>query len=313
MFCSDTTHSAKAVEFLRVQHRRLIQLFVDYFAARSESRRHDLRPILCHDVKVHLTLEADCFLPSLSLAVGDKSICAAAAKERQLIESLIDEVEYPDPGAYGISEQVHVLSGLVHKHVLTAEKPAGLFERAALSNLDDAGTPGERVSDCNLFSSLSQALHVYLNRLRQSWDNKIPFVGQTISPTARGCFSVEAPPHKAEYIRRFCICVQIQIATKIRPMIQRLDHSNVIACRFESVADCPQYRDRILDARTLSRDRGCRPFRANEVAGFVRDLAKGFQSAHHDVIGVSERKYIVKFFAANFPDVEICITKSWRN
>jgi hypothetical protein len=142
MFCTDTTHSAKAVEFLRVQHRRLIQLFVDYFAARSESRRHDLRPILCHAVKVHLTLEADCFLPLLSLAVGDTSICAAAAKERQLIESLIDEVEYPDPGAYGISEQVHVLSGLVKKHVLTAEKPAGLFERAALSNLDDAGMVG---------------------------------------------------------------------------------------------------------------------------------------------------------------------------
>ena len=136
MFCTDTTHSAKAVDFLRVQHRRLVQLFVDYSAARSESRRHDLRPIICRAVKEHLTLEADCFFPLLSRAVGDQSISTAAAKERESIELLLDEIEYPDPGGYGLSEQVHVLSGLVKKHVLTAEKPAGLFERAALSNLD---------------------------------------------------------------------------------------------------------------------------------------------------------------------------------
>jgi hypothetical protein len=139
MFCSDTTHSAKAVDILRVQHRRLTQLFVDYFAARSESRRHDLLPIICRAIKVHLTLEADCFFPLLSLAMGDKSISAAAAKEKELIDSLIDEVEYPDPGGYGVLEQVHVLSGLVKKHVLTAEKPAGLFERAERSNLDGEG------------------------------------------------------------------------------------------------------------------------------------------------------------------------------
>jgi hypothetical protein len=139
MFCSDTIHSANAVDILRVQHRRLMQLFVDYFAARSESRRHDLLPIICRAVKVHLTLEADCFFPLLSVATGDKSISAAAAKEKELIESLVDEVEYPDPGGYGVSDQVHVLSGLVKKHVLTAEKPAGLFERAALSDLDGEG------------------------------------------------------------------------------------------------------------------------------------------------------------------------------
>jgi hypothetical protein len=139
MFCSDTTHSAKAVDILRLEHRRLIQLFVDYFTARSESRRHDLLPIICRAVKVHLILEADCFFPLLSRAIGDKSISAVAAREKELIDSLVDEIEYPDPGGYGVSEQVHVLSELVKKHVLTAEKPAGLFERTALSNLDGEG------------------------------------------------------------------------------------------------------------------------------------------------------------------------------
>jgi hypothetical protein len=139
MLCSDTTRSAKVVDILRVQHRRIIQLFAEYFAARSESRRHDLLLIICRGVKMHLALEADCFFPLLSQAIGDKSISTAAAKEKELIDSLIDEVEFPDPGGYGVSDQVRILSGLLQRHVLTAEKPAGLFERTVLANLDGEG------------------------------------------------------------------------------------------------------------------------------------------------------------------------------
>jgi hypothetical protein len=139
MICSYTTRSAKAIDILRLQHRRLTQLFVDYFAARSESLRFDLLPVICRSVKAHLALEAECFFPLLAVAIGDKTISTAAAKEKELINSLIDELEYPDPGGYGVSQQVHVLSELVKKHVATAEQPAGLFERTAHANLDGEG------------------------------------------------------------------------------------------------------------------------------------------------------------------------------
>jgi hypothetical protein len=167
MLCRDTTRSAKAVDILRVQHRRIIQLFAEYSAARSESRRDDLLPIICRSVKEHLALEADCFFPLLSQAIGDKSISAAAAKEKDLIDSLIDEVEFPDPGGYGVSEQVRVLSGLVQRHVLTAEKPAGLFERTVLSNLDGEGMAA-RLSKRS--QEIRYGLHLGYTR-RTSWSH----------------------------------------------------------------------------------------------------------------------------------------------
>jgi hypothetical protein len=136
MICGDPIHSGMAVGFLHIQHRRLAQLFVDFFAARSESRRYDLTPIICRYVKLHVTLETEIFVPMLSRATGDKSISVHAAKEKALIDEMLYELEYPDPGAYGVTEQVYVLSDLIKNHITTAEGPAGLFERTALSTVD---------------------------------------------------------------------------------------------------------------------------------------------------------------------------------
>ncbi|MDB6085017.1 MAG: Hemerythrin cation binding domain protein [Gammaproteobacteria bacterium] len=127
---------AGAIEMLQLQHRRLHQLFVDFFAARSESRRYDLMPIICSSVKLHLTLEAECFFPTLSRATGDDWIAKSAEKERACIDALIYELEFPDPGSYLVSEQVYVLSETIRTHIARAERPAGLFERTRMSNID---------------------------------------------------------------------------------------------------------------------------------------------------------------------------------
>src|ERR1700675_599819 len=97
---------------------------------------------------------------------------------------------------------VHPLQSGNHQPVRDSGDP-----KRVLSNSNDAGTPGQGVCDGNLFSGLTQALHVDLNRLGKPRYNEVPFVSQTISPTARGDFGVEALPHKAEYLTRFRVCV----------------------------------------------------------------------------------------------------------
>jgi hypothetical protein len=92
----------------------------------------------------------------LSRATGDKAISADAAKEKALIDAKLYELEFPDPGAYGVTEQVYVLSDLVNKHIVAAEGPVGLFERTALSNVD--------------IEAMSSLLRTRTQELRDQWD-----------------------------------------------------------------------------------------------------------------------------------------------
>jgi hypothetical protein len=134
--CSRPTRSLHAIEVLRTEHRRLRQLLADYFATRSESRRYDLAPLLFNSVKLHFAIEVDIFCPKLSEATGDSSIIVAATKEYGTVKTLLEELENPDPGGYGFSDHIYSLSKLISHHVTEAEKPAGLFDRAAQSSMN---------------------------------------------------------------------------------------------------------------------------------------------------------------------------------
>jgi hypothetical protein len=160
-----SVQEAGTVDILRVQHRRLNQLFVDYFAARSEGRRWDLAPIICNSVRLHLMLDADIFFPAFTQASGDHSVISAARKEREIIDSLIEELAHPDPGAYNFYEQIYDLWNLVTEHIATAEHPRGLFDQCAALHMDDAA----------LVSSLRRRHH----ELREEFLQRNPVVSLT--------------------------------------------------------------------------------------------------------------------------------------
>jgi hypothetical protein len=168
MIGSFPTSAASAVDVLRRQHRRLNQLFVDYFAARSESRRYDLVPLICNAVNLHLRLEADTFFPALTRASGDQLVAAAAAKEQEWMLSLTDELSHPDPGGYDFSEQVYGFWNVVRTHIATAERPNGLFERCARLNVDDA--------------ALACVLRRRNYELREEWQQRSPVVSVSRLP-----------------------------------------------------------------------------------------------------------------------------------
>src|ERR1700722_8283118 len=180
---------------------------------------------------------------------------------------------------------VHPLQSRNHQPVRDRWDP----ERAA-SDLDDARAPSQGAGDRNLFSGLTETPHVNLNRLGQSGNNKVPFVGQAISPAPRGKLGFETPLHEADYVARVCVGVEIQVAAKIGPVIQRLDYRNIKSFGFEGVANCPQKRECVLDADALARDCRGSPFGVICVAPFTRYLAEALQPAHDYVISTGERQ-----------------------
>ena len=127
-----------AVELLRKDHARLLQLFIDFFAARSESRRHDLAATLCAAVTSHWALEAEIFYPQLGRVIGDEGLAIRAGTEYQAVKHFVEELAHPDPGDDAFSASVHRLSALVANHIRATERPGGPFAAAELSNMDGA-------------------------------------------------------------------------------------------------------------------------------------------------------------------------------
>src|SRR5580700_3455932 len=107
----------------------------------------------------------------------------------------------------------------------------------------------QRVRDCHLLPGLAQSAHVNLDCFAQSRNHEIPFSGQTVSPATRRNVSSESLSHQVDHVFSIRICEQVQIAAKIGPVIERLDHGNLIGLLLKCVANPPEILDGCLDPR----------------------------------------------------------------
>src|SRR5579884_768446 len=88
------------------------------------------------------------------------------------------------------------------------------------ANVLHARSSGERFRDGSLFSGLSQSTDVNLDELGQSRQHKVPLVSEAISPAALFELRVEMCAHEFNHIRRVGVGIQIEITSKIRPVVK---------------------------------------------------------------------------------------------
>lgn len=124
-----------AVDLLRKDHGRLKQLFVDFFAART-NRRDAMIPHLCTAVERHLTLDADIFFPFLADTLADEHLGSIAIRECRDIKNYVEEILHPDPCDFGLSERVHRLAHMMSHHIDASETPDGAFAKALRATVD---------------------------------------------------------------------------------------------------------------------------------------------------------------------------------
>src|SRR5438309_9310736 len=107
-------------------------------------------------------------------------------------------------------------------------------------NMCPTGVGSQRASDSGLLASLSQTSGMYLHQFGQSRDNEVPFVGQSVSPTAVCELGVEMGAHDFNDFGGVCVCIKIEITAQVGPMIERLNYRNRATAIFQSSTDLLQ-------------------------------------------------------------------------
>jgi hypothetical protein len=93
------------------------------------------------------------------------------------------------------------------------------------------------IGEILLFSSLSQAAHVYLNQLSQAWNAKIVLTSKSISPALRLSLCGEIILKGAAHRLVRCADEKIEVAPRIRPVVECFHDHDGMATALKLVDD----------------------------------------------------------------------------
>jgi hemerythrin superfamily protein len=145
-----TTRSARgtpgdAIAVLKADHREAEELFEQFEATRSDSRKQTLAQKVCQALKMHTRIEEEIFYPAFLEATGEKDIHHEAEVEHDGAKKLIAEVEASGPDDDYYDAKVKVLAEMIKHHVNEEEQRDGMFAKARRSKMD-LQTLGEQLA-----------------------------------------------------------------------------------------------------------------------------------------------------------------------
>jgi hemerythrin superfamily protein len=125
-----------AIALLKADHRKVEDLFANYEAARSDSKKKALAGQICLELTVHTKIEEDIFYPACKGEIDD-DLWHEAYVEHDGAKVMIAEIEQGNPGDEFYDAKVKVLSEMIKHHVREEEKRAeGMFAQAKAAGLD---------------------------------------------------------------------------------------------------------------------------------------------------------------------------------
>jgi hypothetical protein len=102
-----------------------------------------------------------------------------------------------------------------------------------------------------LFAGLAQIAYVDLDQLRHAWQLEIPFIRQTVSPAAWFPYRLELLGHDSLNRTLVCAGVEVQIGSKIGPVVERLDDRDFRTASSAAWTLFARFFRRMADAGTL--------------------------------------------------------------
>lgn len=123
-----------AIALLRVDHRRVSDLFEQYEAARSTAKKKTLVATICQELGIHAQVEEEIFYPAVKAALKDKELVPEAQVEHQSLKDLIAQVRDKEPDGEMFDAKIKVMSEYVKHHV--KEEQNEMFVRAKKTRLD---------------------------------------------------------------------------------------------------------------------------------------------------------------------------------
>jgi hemerythrin superfamily protein len=125
-----------AIALLKVDHRKVEDLFAKFEAAREADKKQRLAKQICTELTVHTILEEEIFYPACEGEIED-GLVSEGYVEHDAAKVLIAELEAGSPDQEFYDAKVKVLSEQIEHHVHEEEKRSeGIFAQARAAGLD---------------------------------------------------------------------------------------------------------------------------------------------------------------------------------
>jgi hemerythrin superfamily protein len=124
----------EATALLRADHKLVEELFSQFEAARTITKKKALAAQICQELTIHAQIEEEIFYPKVKAALKDKELIPEATVEHASLKDLIAQIEENEDDNEMFEAKVKVLSEYVKHHV--KEEQNEIFPKVKASKLD---------------------------------------------------------------------------------------------------------------------------------------------------------------------------------
>ena len=125
-----------AIALLKADHRKVEDLFEQFEATSSDSKKKKLAHQICVELKIHTMIEEEIFYPAFRGKIDDDMLDEAYV-EHDGAKVLINDIEANEPDAPFFDAKVTVLSEEIKHHVHEEEMPSeGMFAQCRATDVD---------------------------------------------------------------------------------------------------------------------------------------------------------------------------------
>lgn len=136
---SGTSHEKDAIELLKSDHEKVLQLFSKFEKTKdkeAEDVKRDLVEHVCSQLTIHAQIEEELFYPALRDVLDDQDLLDEAMVEHDMAKQLIADLESMEPDEDLYDAKFTVLGEYVKHHIEEEEKE--IFTKAKKAGLDMA-------------------------------------------------------------------------------------------------------------------------------------------------------------------------------
>ena len=123
-----------AIALLRADHERVSDLYDQYEATRSTSKKRGIVAKICLELSVHAQVEEEIFYPAVKAALKDKELVPEATVEHATLKELIAQVKDQESDGEMFDAKIKVMSEYTKHHV--KEEQNEMFPKAKATKLD---------------------------------------------------------------------------------------------------------------------------------------------------------------------------------
>ncbi len=125
----------KPIEIIKNDHRKVEDLFEDFFITEAEDDKEAIAQDICANLKVHMKMEEDVFYPEVAkISPEGKQMIDDSHREHRELKDLIEKLENIDPKSLQYDSTLSSLEDATLHHVAEEERKVLPFSQENMSD-----------------------------------------------------------------------------------------------------------------------------------------------------------------------------------